>query len=527
MEKVYPIDIAGIKNIGVEEWLENYYVPVTGKEFKDIYDKVFKAYLDIIRQNDNGIICWIATPNIRIPYYVSLYILDLLKFIRLREKGYDYIVGQKKEKIPEDISAYEFTGLSNINLVGNIISGLTPQERAKNILRTIKYNIKSLTLHGVSFIRNISNPYYFVGNRGLQEVVSFCDENNINPVCLSPMLFAKNSNNHYDPNFKASGLIEFVNCFLDVVRKQHTIINDLVFECLKKEINEIFRLNYSFFCQNVEVFRKFKPKKLLVTGLGNPIHRIFCSAWRYAGGEVIGISHGNTYSHHYNDTIFMELSAVDLFVSSSRGDKEIVRQAVNDFSLELANSKITYGENNIYKSLYGRLQSVSPVNKIKKIMVVGAVTKNYCPVDTEYHTYSFLYNDIQMIKILKKAGYYAIYKPRPDTMHETYGIFEMYADGVLKEKLEDVYKNADCLVFSSPYSTTFGFSLLTNKPIVLINMEGYQWHPRVFELIKKRCSVVEAEAVDGKIIFNEQDVLDAVQESINNINYDILYEFAF
>jgi hypothetical protein len=39
--------------------------------------------------------------------------------------------------------------------------------------------------------------------------------------------------------------------------------------------------------------------------------------------------------------------------------------------------------------------------------------------------------------------------------------------------------------------------------------------------------VVKAEVIDGKIVFNEQDVLNAVQESINNINYDILYEFAF
>ena len=223
----------------------------------------------------------------------------------------------------------------------------------------------------------------------------------------------------------------------------------------------------------------------------------------------------------------MELSAVDLFVSSSRGDKEIVKQAVNDFSLELANCKVISSKNNIYKPLFGRLQSDPPVNKIKKIMVVGAVVRNYCTADTEYHTYSFLYGDIQMIKILRKAGYYAIYKPRPGTMHETHGIFEMYADDVLKEKLEDVYKNAECLVFSSPYSTTFGFSLLTNRPIVLLNVEGYLWYPRVFELIKKRCSVVDARSVDGKIVFNKQDVLDAVQESINNINYDILHEFAF
>ncbi len=97
MEKVYPIDIAGIKNIGVEEWLENYYVPVTGKEYNNIYDKVFKSYMDIIKKYDNKIIYWIAISNIRMPIYVSLYILELLKLIRLKENGYGCIIGQKKE----------------------------------------------------------------------------------------------------------------------------------------------------------------------------------------------------------------------------------------------------------------------------------------------------------------------------------------------------------------------------------------------------------------------------------------------
>jgi len=526
MEKVYPIDIAGIRNIGVEEWLENYYVPVTGKEYNNIYDKVFKSYMDIIKKYDNRIIYWIAISNIRMPSYVSLYILELLKLIRLKENGYSCIIGQKKEEMPDNVSMVQYSMSKNEFLLKDI-DELTSQKRSKNILRTVKYNIKPLFLHGASFIRNISNLYILVGNRYQQEVDAFCDENNIIPVCLPPTLFAKN-NNRYVQDFKTSGLIEFISDYLDILKSQYTIIDDLAFECLKKIINERFRLSYSFFCQNIEIFSKFEPGKLLITGLGTTIHRIFSSAWRYAGGEVIGVSHGNTYSNHYSDKIFIELSAVDVFVSTSRGHKEIIRQAVKDFYPELKNCKIIYGENNTYKSLYGRLQNVPPVNKIKKIMVVGAVVpKSYYARDTEYHKFSLLYNDIQMVKMLKKAGYYTIYKPRPDTMHETYDIFEKYADDVLKGKIEDVYKNADCLVFSTPYSTAFGFLLLTNRPIVLLNVKGYPWHPRVFELMKKRCSVVEAKAVDGKIVFDEQDVLNAVQESINNINYDILHEFAF
>jgi hypothetical protein len=39
--------------------------------------------------------------------------------------------------------------------------------------------------------------------------------------------------------------------------------------------------------------------------------------------------------------------------------------------------------------------------------------------------------------------------------------------------------------------------------------------------------VVEAEAIDGRIQFDGNEVLSAVEASIKNINYDILHEFAF
>jgi len=81
-------------------------------------------------------------------------------------------------------------------------------------------------------------------------------------------------------------------------------------------------------------------------------------------------------------------------------------------------------------------------------------------------------------------------------------------------------------MFSGFTTTIFGFLLHTNKPIVLIDINANNWYPRAYELIKKRCSVVEAESVDGKFILDEKDVLSAVENSLRNISYDILYEFA-
>ena len=526
-KKTSPVNLAGIKELGIENWLESYYIPVTGKEYYKIYKNIYFAYLSVLKKYDDEIVYWIAISNIKIPHYVSRYILELLRLNRLKDKGYDYIVGQKKGGNPEDISTYEYTDHSNMDLIDKRICELTPQERAKNILRTIKYNISPGHLINKNFLKNISNPYYFMGDRTQQEVVSFCRENKIAPIHLSPMLFAKNIPVKTNNDSQYAEMMEFIMEFLNLVRKQHPIIDNSIFELLRKNIEECFRYSLFFFRQNIRVFVKHKSKNLLAAGLGVQIHRLFCSAWRYTGGRVIGFSHGGSYSHCYSPRNFYDQSIVDQYIVPSKGNEEILKQSAKDFFPDFKTSDIVHLKNNIYKPLFGRLQSDPPVNEIKKIMVVGAVVMDYFAINTEYHTFSFLYNDIQLINTLKKAGYNTIYKPHPDTMYETYDIFEKYADDVLAEKFEDVYNNADCMVFSSPYSTAFGFSMLSNKPIVLINVEGYLWYPRAFELIKKRCSVVEAEAIDGRIQFDGNEVLSAVEASIKNINYDILHEFAF
>jgi len=528
MDKTYPIDIHGVKRYGVEKWLDDYYIPVTGMEYYSIYYKVKTTYMELLKENQNDLVYWIGLSNIGIIRSLSMCILELLALSRLKKGGYKYIFGKENVEIIEDISTYNSPFLNNrSSLIVKSFAELNFYKRVKNILRTVGYNFRSLSLCNKNFIRDISNPYFFIGERSHQEVVSFCDENKISPLCMSPMLFVKNNTNNFESNYKTSCLIEFVNCFLHIVKNHYPIINDLVLECIRKEINEIFKLSFSFFCQNVRVFSNFKPKKLLITGLGNPIHRLFSSALRYTGSEVIGFSHGNAYIHSFHPEIFTELSTVDLFVSSSRGHKKIAKQAVKEFSLELRNCKITFIKNNFYIPLFRKLQKDIPVKKIKKIMVVGSILTSYFPAYTEYHTFAFLYNDLKLVKLLKRSGYYVIYKPRLDAINEVKSVFEVYADRVIINKFEDVYHYADCLLFSNLYSTTFGFSLLTNKPIVLMNVKGYYWYPRAFELVKKRCSVIEAEAVDGKIVFDEKELLNAIEDSINNINYDILYEFAF
>jgi hypothetical protein len=529
VDKTYPIDIYGVKNIGIEEWVNNYYAPLTGNDYQTIYENVFHAYTSTLKETDDESVYWVAISIIKLTHLISRYIFDSLKLLKLKEAGYEYVIGRKKEKIVDYSSTIHDLATHNVFDVSTIQIGF--QDRAKELLKTIKHNFPGVINR--KFYKNISHPYVLIGNRSQKELVAFCDGNKIFPVQVFPLMFARNSLNNSMLSLLNSQAYRFVHDFLLLVEKQYPFVMGSAFEVLEEKVKECFVGSLSFFYNNVAFLKHFKLKTLLVTSIGNPIERLCCSAWRHAGGEVIGFSHGNAYCTSYSPKSIPDgmLTIVNQYVTNSRGLELILKQTIEDFSLELnINTKIVHNKQNTYYPLFNNLQKCKPVRKIKRVMIIGFPMDNLMYAwFQDRHTLSSLHVELRLVKILKKAGYYVIYKIHPDRIHEADGIFEGYADLVLKsERMEDVYGMADCLLFSHANTTTFGFSLLTNKPIVLITVRGETWFPMALELLRRRCCIVNAEPDgSGRILFDEQNVIDGIKKSINNINYDILYEFAF
>ncbi len=529
MKKIYPINVAGIKNIGIEEWLKDFYIPVTGKEFQAIYDNVFACFLEVLRQYNNDVVYWVAISNIKIPSSISQWISQVLRLIRLKERGYGYIVGKEKVRIPNDVSIYEYESLDNINVIGKIISGLSIQKRIKNILSTIKYNSLPPVFADINFLNNISSPVFFIGYRSQQEVVAYCNQNKISPIQLHPLLFANNSHAKVNKDPELNNVHEFVCHLFTLLEKQFPEINSRVLGLLKNEIDECFIYSLLLFRQNINAFVKIKPTKLLATGLGNAVHSNFCASWRYAGGDVVGFIHGNNFAYGYTPKISINiLSLVNHFVTISAGYKEVLQKVAGDFSYGLRMGNITFVKQSYNKRLFAKLQKEKSVSRIKNIMLVGCPIRDvYSSFFSNYYSHTQFDLEIRLVKLLRSSGYYVIYKPHPIMLNDVEGVYSEYANEVIRPRFEEVYDKADCIMFGNYATTTFAFSMHTVKPIVFFTVKGDYWHPRTFELIKKRCSVVEAEVADGRIVFNKQDVLDAVESSIENIDYEILHELAF
>ena len=68
MEKVYPINIKGIRSNGIKEWLNNYYVPVSSSEFNDISKSASSIYMSTLSKfNRSGILYHLGIANYKLP----------------------------------------------------------------------------------------------------------------------------------------------------------------------------------------------------------------------------------------------------------------------------------------------------------------------------------------------------------------------------------------------------------------------------------------------------------------------------
>jgi hypothetical protein len=269
-------------------------------------------------------------------------------------------------------------------------------------------------------------------------------------------------------------------------------------------------------------------KTLLATSLGNDINRLFCSAWRYTGGKVIGFAHGYNYYREYCPGISRLFSVVDQYVTISEAGTMDIQKATKDFPPLTENGVPICIKQNYYYPLFNELQRSPKVKKVEKVMVVGFPVHNaYYPYTPGGFSYLHLLFEIQVLQLLKSEGYHTIYKLHPISSDDVEGVFDDYADEILKERFEDVYHKADCLLFGEMKCTAFGFSMLTNKPLVLVNVGDHILLPESYEMLKKRCCVVHAEERGGVISFNDRDLKNAIESSLNNISYDIIHKYAF
>ena len=138
-----------------------------------------------------------------------------------------------------------------------------------------------------------------------------------------------------------------------------------------------------------------------------------------------------------------------------------------------------------------------------------------------FFTSSILYHrdyDRFGAEVFIKNGFEVVYKAHPDRLQEIKGLFESQADEYNAEPFEKVWNSVDAYVFTDTASTTFGFSLATNKDIFLFNNAADERNPYLDSLLKKRVNLIPM-FLDEKNRM-QYSAID-INESINNPIIDL------
>ena len=233
------------------------------------------------------------------------------------------------------------------------------------------------------------------------------------------------------------------------------------------------------------------PKELLITEANNPFHKIIAAVFKEKNVNVINFSHGNDIALVYQKwTNFQLFSICNSYAFETKAIKNSFEEKKKGLPL-FSKENVKYI--NVKENKNKKLHSLSKIkkNKTNNIMLLGYPynTKRY--TDDAYCYFNFrLRLEKQIIKVLKKTEYNVVYKAHPDRFKELGKVMTEKNVNVVSEKFENIWNQADILIFTYATTSTFGFAINCPIPIVLIDMDGTLWIKERRKILQKRVAFI-------------------------------------
>ena len=141
--------------------------------------------------------------------------------------------------------------------------------------------------------------------------------------------------------------------------------------------------------------------------------------------------------------------------------------------------------------------------------------------------YHFYYN---LCKTLTNNGYEVIFKKRPKSWGwENVDFFkDMPNVEVIYDSLEDpkVMNMADAIIFQYGLSSTFVPMMCSNKTLIYVDAGWEDWYPDVYELMKKRCSVLKCwNSENNQQNFDENNLLEILSQKPQEPNMEFFEKY--
>lgn len=245
------------------------------------------------------------------------------------------------------------------------------------------------------------------------------------------------------------------------------------------------------------------PRRLWIGTGGIIWSRMLANCVRRQGGVVTGHDHawGACYSE-WTSVPFTEFQSCDVFWTFSEKQVRLYEEAGPAQCISGYVPQIQFprggmrsvenvrsgrkGAKRIRTSVGGgRYSTILYITPFYPLDVVGPQPLMSAPVAVDWQ--------LRLFRMLKELGHEILYKPHPESPLKPPAAFqEIFGARELRGRFESVYEKADVLIFDYPLTTTFGFALRTDKPVVLIDFQFVRLPYEDRVKLEDRCGIVRA-----------------------------------
>jgi len=504
-------DVSAIKTKGIRYLLSDYFWPVSDNDFKNFIKHMHYEYLDIVNSIDDEDVRNIAI--VEISFIAKLQQIFHYNYVKnySKDNNIDLIFG----KLSEEFYNPNWRFISQ-QYTTNQYMPLKIKSFIKSLVKNILFN-KHIAVG--DYIKNIifGSSVVGIGSNDLlkKEFVKknnlFCNHVDVWNLCnvgvINDNELSKISSRLYN---------EVVTPYICKLQNSNIkFVKNIDMDIVKNTWITRFNDAASIY---LNIVNKDKVlSSLLVTELSKPIHKLVTVAYQRVGSDVYCFHHGHdtaviTHSIGHDITSLHCLK----YVVPSYG----ISNKYNKIYPHL-NTKYYSTNSNWYKSKLKK--NNTKTNKAnKKIMIVGFPLNPIRYVDGDS---SFFYSRIdleyRLMTFLKKNGYSIMYKAHPDRLSEAIGLYDDIVDEIISLPFEKVVNLADCLLFTHSSSTTFGYALLSNKPIFLIDIESANFDIDSYSMLKKRVNMIPScVAKSTRILFDKDSMLEKLNYNYTSVQND-------
>tara|TARA_A100001015_G_scaffold276829_1_gene335453 strand:- start:966 stop:2576 length:1611 start_codon:yes stop_codon:yes gene_type:complete len=311
--------------------------------------------------------------------------------------------------------------------------------------------------------------------------------------------------NDNDLNFVSNNIVEII---LNEFTKNEIIL-DKNLKSYFKEIVNLLLFKLSLYKKSILESEIGLPKVLWTPSGGGIFANIFRQVCKSKGSKVVGHAHGSGtgYFSDYGRTlsILEYQSCTEFFVYTKKNINEYIKFSRKDLvidqqlpNIKSINSQVHWHHDklNNFQKLFNKKERERYILYIPSIFI----NDNYYDgklIDA-HNTYNWL---LKVSNFLKKNNFKFKIKLHPEKKTPDKFI-KYYKENICDEKLAYSIYNSSLIITDQPSSTSFSAAVVSDKPIIFLDLKVQDFSDLAWTLLKKRCSVLEGNFTKDGITIN-------------------------